>query len=62
MTPSKQEFEAHINNIILSMPLARDFITNSSPECWANALFPGNRWGAINNNIAESWNNWIKAA
>ncbi|XP_073308838.1 uncharacterized protein [Primulina huaijiensis] len=60
--PSKQEFEQHINNIIKSMPIARDFIVRSSPESWANAWFPGNRWGVINNNIAECWNNWVKAA
>ncbi|XP_075481257.1 uncharacterized protein LOC142521969 [Primulina tabacum] len=44
------------------MPLARDFIVNSEPQSWANALFLGNRWGVINNNIAECWNNWVKAA
>ncbi|XP_073122927.1 uncharacterized protein [Henckelia pumila] len=58
--PSKQEFEEHINNIITSMPLARYFIFNSCPESWANAWFPRKRWGVINNNMAECWNNWVK--
>ncbi|XP_073030655.1 uncharacterized protein [Primulina eburnea] len=60
--PSLQEHEQHIKNILESMPLARDFIVNSEPQSWANALFLGNRWGVINNNIAECWNNWVKAA
>ncbi|XP_073138019.1 uncharacterized protein [Henckelia pumila] len=60
--PSHQEFMQHINNISESMPLARKFITNSEPESWANALFRGKRWGVMNNNMAESWNNWVKPA
>ncbi|KAG6505150.1 hypothetical protein ZIOFF_037498 [Zingiber officinale] len=59
---SRQEFQEHINNIIRSMPLAKDFIVSSCPESWANACFLGNRWGVMNNNIAESWNNWVKTA
>ncbi|XP_073129491.1 uncharacterized protein [Henckelia pumila] len=53
---SRQDYSEHINSIIESMPNARDFIINSQPQCWANSLFPGNRWGVINNNIAECWN------
>ncbi|XP_073134999.1 uncharacterized protein [Henckelia pumila] len=60
--PSRSEFEHHINNIITSMPLAKDFIVNSCPERWANALFHENRWGVINNNMAECWNSWVKLA
>ncbi|KAG6516668.1 hypothetical protein ZIOFF_027141 [Zingiber officinale] len=59
---SRQEFQEHINNIIRSMPLAKDFIVSSCPESWANACFLGNRWGVMNNNIVESWNNWVKTA
>ncbi|XP_073136887.1 uncharacterized protein [Henckelia pumila] len=59
--PSRHEFDEHINQITESMPLAIEFIVNSSPENWANALFLGKRWGIINNNMAESWNNWVKA-
>ncbi|XP_073153317.1 uncharacterized protein [Henckelia pumila] len=60
--PSLKEYEQHINNILESMPLSRDFIVNFEPQSWANTLFLGDRWGVINNNIAECWNNWIKAA
>ncbi|XP_042386558.1 uncharacterized protein LOC121978257 [Zingiber officinale] len=59
---SRQEFQEHINNIIRSMPLAKDFIVSSCPESWANACFLGNQWGVMNNNIVESWNNWVKTA
>ncbi|XP_073121698.1 uncharacterized protein [Henckelia pumila] len=60
--PSFQEYEQHINNILESMPLARGFIVNSDPHSWANALFVGNIWGVINNNIAECWNSWVRPA
>ncbi|XP_073139120.1 uncharacterized protein [Henckelia pumila] len=60
--PSFQEYEQHINNILESMPLSRGFIVNSDPQSWANALFVGNRWGVINNNIAECWNGWVRPA
>ncbi|XP_073154076.1 uncharacterized protein [Henckelia pumila] len=60
--PSFQESEQHINSIFESMPLARGFILNSDPQSWANALFVGNRWGVINNNIAECWNSWVRSA
>ncbi|XP_073138824.1 uncharacterized protein [Henckelia pumila] len=39
--PSRHEFLEHINRINESMPLASEFIVNSSPENWANALFMG---------------------
>ncbi|XP_073153608.1 uncharacterized protein [Henckelia pumila] len=57
---SFQEYEQHINIIFESMPLARGFILNYDPQSWANALFVGNRWGVINNNIAECWNSWFE--
>ncbi|XP_073131642.1 uncharacterized protein [Henckelia pumila] len=60
--PSFQEYEQHINNILESMPLSRGFIVNFDPQSWANALFVGNRWGVINNNIVECWNNWVRPA
>ncbi|XP_073138459.1 uncharacterized protein [Henckelia pumila] len=60
--PSFQEYEQHINSIFESMPLARGFILNSDPQSWENALFVGNRWGVINNNIAEYWNSWVRPA
>ncbi|XP_073137771.1 uncharacterized protein [Henckelia pumila] len=59
---SRHEFFELIKSITESMPIAQEFIVNSSPDNWANALFTGNRWGVINNNIAESWNSWVKPA
>ncbi|XP_073130790.1 uncharacterized protein [Henckelia pumila] len=61
-TPLRHEFTQHIKSITDSMPLAQDFLVSSSPENWANSLFLGERWGVINNNIVESWNNWVKPA
>lgn len=60
--PTYVEFQEHINAITTSMPLANEFIVNSEPMRWANAVYPGRRWGIVNNNIAESWNAWAKEA
>ncbi|KAG6507045.1 hypothetical protein ZIOFF_032385 [Zingiber officinale] len=60
--PSLQEHEQHINNIIYFMPLARGFIVQSHPQSWTNALFLDDRWGVMNDNIADCWNNWVKPA
>lgn len=43
-----------------AMPRACQFIINSKPQYWANSLFPGVRWGIVNNKLAERWNAWIK--
>ncbi|XP_073132129.1 uncharacterized protein [Henckelia pumila] len=59
---SRHEFFELIKSITESMPIAQEFLVNSSPDNWANALFTGNRWGVINNNIAENWNSWVKPA
>ena len=60
--PTRQKYTRHINGILESMPLAREFIMQSEPHCWANSLFLGDRWGVVNNNQAECWNNWVKPA
>ena len=54
------EFEFHVNAIMTSVPNATKFIVDSKPEQWANALFVGKRWGEMNTNAVESWNNWVK--
>ncbi|XP_073132831.1 uncharacterized protein [Henckelia pumila] len=59
---SRHEFFELIKSITESMPIAQEFLVNSSPDNWENVLFTGNRWGVINNNIAESWNSWVKPA
>ena len=60
--PTRQEYTRYIESILESMPLAREFIVQSDPQCWANSLFLGDRWGVINNNQSECWNSWVKPA
>ncbi|XP_051127355.1 uncharacterized protein LOC127248854 [Andrographis paniculata] len=60
--PLRKDFEHHITSVVEAMTLAQNFIAQSQPQCWANSLFQGTRWGIINNNIAESWNSWVRSA
>ena len=60
--PTFAEFERHLNNILNSLPDSNKFFKDADPKLWANAVFEGDRWGIVNNNIAESWNTWIKEA
>ena len=60
--PTFAEFEKHMEKILSNLKEADKFIRDSKPETWANSLFQGDRWGIVNNNIAESWNSWIKDA
>jgi len=32
----------------------------NEPEQWAQSKFSKERWGKLNNNPAESWNNWVR--
>ena len=31
----------------------------NEPERWAQSKFKKDRWGRLNNNAIESWNNWM---
>lgn len=59
-TLKRSVFELEIGKIIDAMSQACQFIINSEQQCWTNSLFPGVRWDIVNNNLAETWNAWIK--
>ena len=56
------EFDRHMNEMMNELPQSKEYLEKSNPKLWANALFEGNRWGVINNNLVESWNAWIVEA
>ena len=60
--PTTSEFQEHMNTILTELPKSAPFIMNADPSHWANAAFPGERWGVVNNNLAESWNSWVLVA
>lgn len=39
----------------------KDFLCSLPPVHWANAFFPGQRYGEMSSNIAESFNSWVVA-
>lgn len=61
-TPYVTEYKERIKEIQDKFTEGENFIKASNPNCWANSLFAGKRWGIIDNNIAESWNSWVRVA
>ncbi|KAH7848939.1 hypothetical protein Vadar_010561 [Vaccinium darrowii] len=41
---------------------AKEFISSVSYDHWANAYFPGKRYGEMSSNAVESFNSWIREA
>ena len=37
-----------------------EWVDGNKPEQWAQSKFSKDRWGKLNNNLVESWNNWMR--
>ncbi|XP_020264543.1 uncharacterized protein LOC109840345 [Asparagus officinalis] len=57
-----QEANDYMKDIYEMSPAAYEIVINYSPEHWANAFFPGIRYGHVTSNVAESFNSWIREA
>ena len=40
-------------------PQLAAWVKRNEPELWAQSKFTKERWGRLNNNVVESWNNWM---
>ncbi|XP_020262613.1 uncharacterized protein LOC109838592 [Asparagus officinalis] len=56
------EWNGYMKDIYEMSPAAYEIVNNYSPEHWANAFFPGIRYGHVTSNVAESFNSWIREA
>ncbi|XP_020262552.1 uncharacterized protein LOC109838530 [Asparagus officinalis] len=56
------EWNDYMKEIYEMAPAAYEIAINYSPEHWANAFFPGIRYGHVTSNVAESFNSWIREA
>ncbi|XP_020249356.1 uncharacterized protein LOC109826749 [Asparagus officinalis] len=56
------EWNDYMKDIYEMSPAAYEIVINYSPEHWANAFFPGIRYGHVTSNVAESFNSWIREA
>ena len=36
------------------------WVDDNEPEQWAALKFGKEMWGRMNNNVIESWNNWMR--
>ncbi|XP_038972178.1 uncharacterized protein LOC120104689 [Phoenix dactylifera] len=55
-------FHKLINKLTLEAPGSRTFLLHANPKHWANAVFPGPRWGIMTFNMVECFNSWIMEA
>ncbi|XP_020263270.1 uncharacterized protein LOC109839249 [Asparagus officinalis] len=56
------EWNDYMKKIYEMAPAAYEIAINYSPEHWANAFFPGIRYGHVTSNVTESFNSWIREA
>ncbi|XP_038972040.1 uncharacterized protein LOC120104627 [Phoenix dactylifera] len=61
-TPRLTVFRKLIAKLTSEAPGATTFLLHAKPEHWANAVFPGPRWGIMTSNVAESFNSWVLEA
>ena len=57
--PTGPEYEVALGELRhYKVELAR-WVEDNEPERWVQSKFTKERWGKLNNNPAESWNNWM---
>ncbi|XP_020266071.1 uncharacterized protein LOC109841518 [Asparagus officinalis] len=59
---TRAEWNDYMDDIRLIDERAYNIVMNYAPENWANAFFPGVRYGHVTSNVAESFNKWIHEA
>ncbi|MQM10699.1 hypothetical protein Taro_043599 [Colocasia esculenta] len=59
---TESEHLAALSEMERKFPEAKDWILRNDVEHWANAQFPGERYGHMYSNLAESFSAWIKLA
>ncbi|KAK4363790.1 hypothetical protein RND71_019031 [Anisodus tanguticus] len=57
--PTLESFERCVENIRAISPNAYDWVTQSDPDHWANALFGGARYGLLTSNFGQLFYDWV---
>jgi len=58
--PTLGEYNGAVQELRDYKPELAKWIIDNEPEQWAEAKFRQKRWGRLNNNVIESWNNWMR--
>ncbi|MQL82147.1 hypothetical protein Taro_014640 [Colocasia esculenta] len=59
---TKQEYQDTMMAMELNSADAKEWVLRNDVEHWSHARFPGQRFGELYSNLAESFNNWIHDA
>ncbi|KAG5529163.1 hypothetical protein RHGRI_029744 [Rhododendron griersonianum] len=63
LAPTVLDFENCVNELFeVGGDRAKEFVASIPLYNWANAYFPGKRYGEMTSNAVESFNNWILEA
>jgi len=58
--PTLGEYNAAVQELRAYQPKLAQWINDNEPEQWVEVKFRKERWGRLNNNVIESWNNWMR--
>ena len=53
------EYNVALNKMKCYKAQLATWVEENEPEQWAASKFSTERWGRMNNNVIESWNNWM---
>lgn len=56
---TEEEYKIYYDDLSTRSQRIKKWIDSSEMEHWCNALFPGERYGNMYSNVAESFNSWI---
>lgn len=58
--PTLGEYEVALAELRAYKVELGKWVEDNEPEQWAASKFGKERWGRMNNNVIESWNNWMR--
>ena len=59
--PSSVEYSIAMDEMQKFKPELVEWVEKNEPERWVQSKFTKERWGRLNNNAIESWNNWMRS-
>ena len=59
-TPTMGEYDVALLELRYYKVELGKYVKGNEPEQWTTSKFSKEIWGRMNNNVIESWNNWMR--